>query len=87
MYQEEFQLIEELLNINRKHYELETELSEIPEWDSFNILFLMTEIKERYGKKLALEEVSQLWNVKDLVVLLQQCRTKSKEQVKHVFKE
>lgn len=76
MYQKEFNLIEEMLNINMEYYDLNTDLSEVSEWDSFNILFFMTKIEEKYGSKLTLEDISDLCQVKDLVRLLQQCSEK-----------
>lgn len=50
---------------------IETPLDDLEEWDSLNVLMLITHVDEKYGVELPLQELSECESVADIFALLE----------------
>jgi acyl carrier protein len=67
----ELALIGELFKCTVTAQQLEEQVEDLLDWDSFELLNLMTEVQERYGYTLTIDEIAEIETLSDLVQLLQ----------------
>lgn len=67
-------VINEIFQINIKAHNMEENVSDVLNWNSFEILNFMTEIFERYRKEITIEQITQITTLEDLVMLVQMCQ-------------
>jgi acyl carrier protein len=48
-----------------------TTAGDVPEWDSFNHLILITEVEQHFGVKFSLRDVMRFRNVGDMCALIE----------------
>ncbi len=67
-------VINEIFQINIEAHNMEENVSDVLNWNSFEILNFMTEIFERYRKEITIEQITQITTLEDLVMLVQMCQ-------------
>ncbi len=70
MEEKVIEMLEEILELDEGTLTVDTELSEIEEWDSISKLALMAEIKKNWKKNLTVEEIKKFQQVKDICEFL-----------------
>lgn len=64
-------LLEDVMDLDEGTLEINTDLTELEEWDSLSKLSLMAEVKKIFGKKMTAEEMAGFCTVKDVCDYLQ----------------
>ena len=70
MEEKVIEMLEDILDLDEGTLTVDTELSEIEEWDSISKLALMAEIKKNWKKNLTVEEIKKFQQVKDICEFL-----------------
>ncbi len=68
-------VISEIFQTNINGHDLEEKISDVLNWNSFEILNFMTEMSERYQVDITIEEITRITRLQDLVILVQACQT------------
>lgn len=64
--QEKIELLEEMMELDKRTLQLGTALEDIDEYDSFFKLYLVTYVKKEMEKRLTVAEIEQFKTVKDI---------------------
>lgn len=70
MEEKVIEMLEEILELDEGELTIDTDLSEVEEWDSISKLALMAEIKKNWKKNLTVEEIKKFQQVKDICEFL-----------------
>ena len=70
MEEKVIEMLEEILELDEGELTLNTDLSEVEEWDSISKLALMAEIKKNWKKNLTVDEIKKFQQVKDICEFL-----------------
>lgn len=65
------EMLEEIMDLDEGTLETTTVLEDLEEWDSLSTLSLMAEAKQKYGKRLSVDEVTAFVTVQDIIDYLQ----------------
>ena len=65
-------LIEKVLNVDNGTISLDTEIGELPEWDSLHNVQIMAELENQFDVKITSEMVMDLETVADIVDLMEE---------------
>ncbi|MCI9420136.1 MAG: acyl carrier protein [Eubacterium sp.] len=70
MEEKVIEMLEEILELDEGELTMDTDLSEVEEWDSISKLALMAEIKKNWKKNLTVDEIKKFQQVKDICEFL-----------------
>lgn len=70
MEEKVIEMLEEILELDEGELTIDTDLSEVEEWDSISKLALMAEIKKNWKKNLTVDEIKKFQQVKDICEFL-----------------
>lgn len=70
---EAIKVFEEIFQLQLKEDELEKEIGEVLDWDSFTIMEFMSEISERYNKTIDIVQLSAIDTIQDVLELIFNC--------------
>ncbi len=70
MEEKVIEMLEEILELDEGELAMDTDLSEVEEWDSISKLALMAEIKKNWKKNLTVDEIKKFQQVKDICEFL-----------------
>ncbi len=70
MEEKVIEMLEEILELDEGELTMDTDLSEVEEWDSISKLALMAEIKKNWKKNLTVDEIKKFQQVKDICQFL-----------------
>ncbi len=70
MQEKVIEMLEEILELDEGELTMDTDLSEVEEWDSISKLALMAEIKKNWKKNLTVDEIKKFQQVKDICEFL-----------------
>lgn len=70
MEEKVIEMLEEILELDEGELTMDTDLSEVEEWDSISKLALMAEIKKNWKKNLTVDEIKKVQQVKDICEFL-----------------
>lgn len=70
MEEKVIEMLEEILELDEGELTIDTDLSDVEEWDSISKLALMAEIKKNWKKNLTVEEIKKFQQVKDICEFL-----------------
>lgn len=62
--------LEEILEVDEGSLALETELEQVPSWDSLAVVSFMAVADEKFGKRLSAKQLEKVGKVSDLVELV-----------------
>ena len=65
-------LIEKVLNVDNGTISLDTEIGELPEWDSLHNVQIMAELENQFDVKITSEMVMDLETVADIADLMEE---------------
>ena len=65
------EMLEEIMDLSEGTLETTTVLGDLEEWDSLSTLSLMSEAKQKYGKRLSINEITTFITVQDIIDYLQ----------------
>ena len=65
-------IIADVLNVTLDKVTLDTEIGELPEWDSLNNVRIITELESKFSVKLEPELLMDLEDVSDIVELIEE---------------
>ena len=65
-------LIEKILNVSSGMVTPDTEIGELPEWDSLHNVQIMAELEKQFGVKITPEMVMDLETVADIADLMEE---------------
>jgi len=69
--QERIELLEEIMDLDAGTLKLEDVLADYEEWDSLTALTLISEMDERFGKKITGEEIKAFKTVADVIAIME----------------
>ena len=69
--QERIELLEEIMDLDPGTLHLEDELKGFEEWDSLTALTFISEMDERFGKKLEGEQIKAFVTVADAIAVME----------------
>lgn len=64
------QILSDILEISEESINDDTSPENVPAWDSYNALLMVSEIENSYKAKFTMDEVMQVRRVKDIKELL-----------------
>ena len=70
---EAIEVINDILGLQIEKSDLEQNIQDAMDWDSFEIMRFMTQIFERYAVTVNITQISMIDTVRDLVELVVQC--------------
>lgn len=70
MEEKVIEMLEEILELDEGELTIDTDLSDVEEWDSISKLALMAEIKKNWKKNLTVDEIKKFQQVKDICEFL-----------------
>jgi len=59
-------LVARVLNVDEKNINYDSSPNNIPSWDSFNSLMLVSELEKNFNVKFTIDEVMSVKNFKDI---------------------
>ena len=62
-------IIAKILEVELEEVELDTDIGDLPEWDSLHHLQIIAELEKEYGIKYVAEDLAELEDVSDLISL------------------
>lgn len=68
---ETIQLLNDIFESELTINDMEKEVKEVLEWDSFHLMNFLVEIEERFGKRVSIEDISMICSVCDLVNIVE----------------
>lgn len=74
MWNDEKELLEEWLRWSIEDKDLNMDLEETEEWDSFNIVQFMTEMETNFGLKVSLDDLEGMQTVEDILKFINERR-------------
>ena len=72
MQQKIIEIIARVLEVDLDEVTLDTEIGELPEWDSMHHIHIISELENEFGCKLPEEELMDLEDVSDIVSLIKE---------------
>jgi acyl carrier protein len=69
--QEKIQLLEEIMDLDPGTLHVNDTLADYEEWDSLSALTFISEMDERFGKKITGEEIKAFITVEDAIAVMQ----------------
>ena len=69
--QERIELLEEIMDLDAGTLKLEDVLADYEEWDSLTALTLISEMDERFGKKITGEEIKAFKTVAEVIAIME----------------
>ncbi len=69
--QERIELLEEIMDLDEGTLKIDDELANYEEWDSLTALTFISEMDERFGKKVTGEEIKAFVTVADAIAVMQ----------------
>ncbi len=69
--QEKIQLLEEIMDLDPGILHVNDTLADYEEWDSLSALTFISEMDERFGKKITGEEIKAFITVEDAIAVMQ----------------
>ena len=68
---ERIELLEEIMDLDEGTLKIDDELANFEEWDSLTALTFISEMDERFGKKVTGEEIKSFVTVADAIAIMQ----------------
>ena len=68
---ERIELLEEIMDLDEGTLKIDDELANYEEWDSLTALTFISEMDERFGKKITGEEIKSFVTVADAIAVMQ----------------
>lgn len=69
--QERIELLEEIMDLDSGTLQVDSILADYEEWDSLTALTLISEMDERFGKKITGEQIKSFKTVADIVAIME----------------
>lgn len=69
--QEVIKLLNDIFESEVTINDLENEVQKVLLWDSFHIMNFLVEMEEKFDKRIEIEEISDIYQIKDLLQLIQ----------------
>ena len=69
--QERIELLQDIMDLDAGTLKLEDTLADYEEWDSLTALTFISEMDERFGKKISGEEIKAFVTVADAISVMQ----------------
>lgn len=64
-------LLEEILNVPAGTIKMDTEIGELPEWDSLHNVQIIAELEEKFKIKISPDDIMDLEDVSDIIDLVE----------------
>lgn len=69
--QEKIYLLEEIMDLEKGTLKVDDELANFEEWDSLTALTFISEMDERFGKKVTGSQIKSFVTVKDAISIME----------------
>ena len=69
--QETIELLNDIFESEVSVNDIDKEVHEVLLWDSFHIMDFLVEMEERFEKRIKIEDVSEIYRIRDLIQLIE----------------